>query len=230
MYTISYVSVSQGSVLYNELFLRHKCRVKDMNKHEALGTLSQFDSIFIEENRETDINEVCEFIMEVRKASNIPVWVMHPLELANKTKRIIYLQLGADGVIDVESDKDEFALMAKSVLLHYLRSKKTGSQTQIIYENGQIQLIPQNLSVSLEDGKEISLTKLEFLTIDYLHRHARQAVTYEEIYKNVWKDNARNRKYRVANLIFNLRKKIEKDVSKPNYIKTVRSKGYMLNI
>ncbi|MEO3972170.1 winged helix-turn-helix domain-containing protein, partial [Enterococcus faecium] len=33
-----------------------------------------------------------------------------------------------------------------------------------------------------------------------------------------------------ANVIFHLRKKIEQDVNKPQYIKTIRSKGYMLTV
>ena len=56
------------------------------------------------------------------------------------------------------------------------------------------------------------------------------AIKYEELYKNVWKDTANERKYRVANVIFHLRKKIEQDVNKPQYIKTIRSKGYMLTV
>ncbi|MDN3193933.1 winged helix-turn-helix domain-containing protein, partial [Enterococcus faecalis] len=63
-----------------------------------------------------------------------------------------------------------------------------------------------------------------------LFKHAGQTITYEELYKNVWKDTANERKYRVANVIFHLRKKIEQDVNKPQYIKTIRSKGYMLTV
>ena len=39
----------------------------------------------------------------------------------------------------------------------------------------------------------------------------------------------RMKKYRVANVIFHLQK-IEQDVNKPQYIKTIRSKGYMLTV
>lgn len=75
-----------------------------------------------------------------------------------------------------------------------------------------------------------SFNKIEFFTIEYLYKHAGQTITYEELYKNVWKDTANERKYRVANVIFHLRKKIEQDVNKPQYIKTIRSKGYMLTV
>ena len=75
----------------------------------------------------------------------------------------------------------------------------------------RLYLIAPNLSVCLGSGEEILLTN-------------------EELYKNVWKDTANERKYRVANVIFHLRKKIEQDVNKPQYIKTIRSKGYMLTV
>lgn len=81
--------------------------------------------------------------------------------------------------------------------------------------------------------QEVSLTKLEFQTISFLQENIGKAMSYEEIYQAVWQEKhtgspLENRQYRISNLIFHLRKKMEINNVHPNYIKTVRSKGYML--
>lgn len=91
------------------------------------------------------------------------------------------------------------------------------------------ELLPSNFSIVLQ-GKEISLTKLEFRTIEFLQSQQGVAVSYEEIYKNVWDEDGQGKQYRVSNLIFHLRQKIEEDTARPEYIKTIRSKGYMLKV
>ncbi len=92
-------------------------------------------------------------------------------------------------------------------------------------------LIAPNLSVYLGSGEEILLTKIGiFFTIEYLYKHAGQTITYEELYKKMSGKILRmNEKYRVANVIFHLRKKIEQDVNKPQYIKNNSLKRLYVN-
>ncbi|MFD2388371.1 winged helix-turn-helix domain-containing protein [Enterococcus rivorum] len=86
-----------------------------------------------------------------------------------------------------------------------------------------------NMSVLIE-GKEIELTKREFCMIHLLSSNPKTAFSYEEIYQSVWNEAYNNQKYKVANVIFRLREKIEKNTEKPIYIRTVRSRGYMLDV
>lgn len=240
MYTIGYISFTNKlSEQKMKAFNTMQCQVKLIKNEEiaqiAAGDnarLQVLDALIIEDYELNNINQICELIMNTRKHSSLPLWISASTQKANRTSRVICLQLGADGILDQNDETDESLLMVRNLLK---RVKEPDTLTEknpklVVSEIKQIQLIPQNLSVCFEDGKEVNLTKLEYLTMEYLHKNARQTMTYEEIYKNVWKDTYRNRKYRVSNLVFHLRQKIEIDIQKPQYIKTIRSKGYMLTV
>lgn len=210
------------------------CKKRKINQlfNSDNNLLDVLDTLIIEDTDLNNINWVCELIMTVRKQTTLPLWIFTTSKNENRTNRIVYLQLGADGIVDQGIELDESLLMMRNLMKRFKQRATLPaiSEQSILNETADFKLIPQNLSVCLEDGKEVNLTKLEFLTIEYLHKHARKTMTYEEIYKNVWKDNYCDRKYRVSNLVFHLRQKLEMDIEKPKYIKTIRSKGYMLNI
>ncbi|MGX7148291.1 winged helix-turn-helix domain-containing protein [Enterococcus ureasiticus] len=240
MYTIGYISVNEEiNEQYLEIFKTIQCHIYIIRKEEVAQLfesnskqLKRLDTLIIEESVLSNINWICELIMKIRKQTTLPIWIFGSSENLNRTNRIVYLQLGADGIIDRSDEIDESLLMMRNLLMRFKQREKfleIPKQT-FIDDAAEFKLVPQNLSVCLEDGIEVNLTKLEFLTIEYLHKHARKTMTYEEIYKNVWNDTYRNRKYRVSNLVFHLRQKIEMDIDKPKYIKTIRSIGYMLNI
>jgi DNA-binding response OmpR family regulator len=240
MYTIGYISLNNQMNAEQEKALSPlQCTVQAIDKKEIIQLFegkdclsNKIDTLIVEDEDFSNINWICEMIMYVRKQSDIPLWIVTSSDKVSKTSRIVYLQLGADGVIDYEHDLDETILVMRNLMNRFKQSRLQGTsqKNSLISSVEDFRLIPQNLSVCLEDGKEVNLTKLEFLTIEYLHKHARKTMTYEEIYKNVWNDTYKNRKYRVSNLVFHLRKKIEVDIEKPKYIKTIRSKGYMLNV
>ncbi|WP_236671864.1 winged helix-turn-helix domain-containing protein [Enterococcus sp. BWB1-3] len=224
------------SILDNQLY---KFRKLD---EEEFSDLSSLEGIVLEETSATDVSWVCNLLMKIREKSDVLVWVLSPNTAVPKTMRIVYLQLGADGVVDSSNDLDEFSLIVKNALeRHKMMEFSTIEGTQVINESDSVsrkkneaetnfELLPKNLSVRLKDGKEIDLTKLEFMTIQYLHKHAKETVTYEELYENVWKESGKLCKYRVSNMIFHLRRKIETDEKDPKYIKNVRSMGYKLVI
>lgn len=237
MCTIGYISLS------NKIEDKHKqtlgvlqCQIKVLGADNLMFVLNEeikanrLHSVIIEDSGVENINWTCETIMNFRKYSDIPLWIL-PVNDINNTNRIVYLQLGADGIIGYGGQLDESLLMIRNMMKRFRVSPSEGKTAQeMLSENAAFQLIPQNLSVCVENNKEVLLTKLEFLTIEYLHKHARTTKTYKEIYENVWKDSYQNKKYRVSNLFFHLRQKIERDIEKPKYIITIRSRGYMLNI
>ena len=98
-------------------------------------------------------------------------------------------------------------------------------------ENQKLELIERNNSVFLGGEKEVLLTHIEFRVLNTLYDHPKVTVSYEELYASVWKDNrVEDKSYRLSNIIFHLRKKMGVVPNTPEFIKTVRSKGYMLDI
>ena len=78
----------------------------------------------------------------------------------------------------------------------------------------------------LRDGEEISLTRLEYSTLVYLASNPGIVLTRTQIFEAVWNMESESCQSSVANVIYNLRKKIEPDSRKPIYIKTVLGMGY----
>lgn len=190
------------------------------------------DAFIIEESETVELKRTCELILELRRNFKALIWIV--CKTLTKTNKIVYLQLGADGVT-VEEEQEESILQFSNILNRMKDeqelSEEIGNNKRENTNKMQPELIQNNLSIVLE-GKEISLTRLEFQMISYLLDNFGEAVTYEELYGRVWKNDFGNEKdgtkqYRVSNLIFHLRKKLEVNPAHPNYIKTIRSKGYM---
>ncbi|HBG65137.1 MAG TPA: DNA-binding response regulator [Treponema sp.] len=81
-------------------------------------------------------------------------------------------------------------------------------------------------SCTLKRGSEkIPLSTKEYEVLDYLVHHAGEALSPENIYNNVWK-NQYGDFTAVAVYVQRLRKKIEPDPSHPQYITTMFGLGY----
>ena len=81
--------------------------------------------------------------------------------------------------------------------------------------------IKQNQRRVFQDGEEVSLTRLEYSTLVYLASNPGIVLTRTQIFEAVWNMESESCQSSVANVIYNLRKKIEPDSRKPTYIKTV---------
>nr|WP_236674834.1 winged helix-turn-helix domain-containing protein [Enterococcus sp. BWR-S5] len=93
-----------------------------------------------------------------------------------------------------------------------------------------VELLNDNRSVVIGGDREIGLTKLEYQLLELLFARDGKAVTYEEIHEDVWGKKQTFSRARIANLMFHLRQKMEVDPLYPKYVRTVRSKGYMLDL
>ena len=82
----------------------------------------------------------------------------------------------------------------------------------------------------LRDGKDVSLTRLEYNTLVLLASNPDIVLTRTQIFEAVWNMDSNSCHSSVVNVICNLRKKIEPDSKKPTYIKTVLGVGYKFDI
>ena len=82
----------------------------------------------------------------------------------------------------------------------------------------------------LRDGKDVSLTRLEYSTLALLASNPDIVLTRTQIFEAVWNMDSDSCHSSVVNVICNLRKKIEPDSKKPTYIKTVLGVGYKFDV
>lgn len=78
----------------------------------------------------------------------------------------------------------------------------------------------------LRNGIDISLTRLEYGTLVFLASNPNRVFTQSQIFEAVWNMDSDSCHSSVANVIYNLRKKIEPDSKNPTYLKTVLGIGY----
>ena len=90
--------------------------------------------------------------------------------------------------------------------------------------------IRQNQHRVFMDGEELNLTRLEYSTLVFLASNPGIVLTRTQIFEAVWNMDSNSCHSSVANVIYNLRKKIEPDCKKPTYIKTVLGVGYKFDV
>ena len=93
---------------------------------------------------------------------------------------------------------------------------------------GELVIIPGQHRV-LRQGKEVNLTNIEFRILYMLAIHQGITLSKEKIYNYVWNGEYLRDDSNITSHVRRLRKKIEDDPSRPEYIQTVRGIGYKMN-
>lgn len=228
-----------GIMQFSENDITKKIKKNLKNRYElsvieevmSENKLNKLQAIVAFENQLSDLTKLCEMILKVREQSDCHIYVISTTP--HDTGKIIYLRLGVDFVFTKSHHELEEILLVMNNTFSRNQKEVNRSINEEEQKNNleKILLIHNNFSVLIEGDREVALTRLEFQTLDLLAKKPKVAFSYDEIYQELYKEELEgNRKYRVANIIFHLRKKIEVSMSRPVYIKTVRSKGYMLDI
>lgn len=167
---------------------------------------------------------IYEQLLMVRSRSQAPMFIF--IKEAKIMNRMIWYQLGANIVFDQTVKPEEFAMILSNLFSCLKKNNvEVKPRKEVLF-----QFYPDRLSVRLPTGKECLLTRKEYLLLEYLKKKEQAGSTHEEIYQALWRDSVEGKAYRVSNLIFNLRKKIEPNATKPRYIQTIRTIGYRLQL
>lgn len=97
-----------------------------------------------------------------------------------------------------------------------------------IIQIGKLVIMPDQHRVLRQD-KEVNLTNIEFRILYVLAIHQGITLSKEKIYNFVWNGEYLQDDSNITSHVRRLRKKIEDDPSRPEYIQTVRGVGYKMN-
>lgn len=225
MYRIGYVKLSEINEEDYIHSIEKECSIEEINKNITSQQLETKDAIIIFSDNDNMIFAASELILKIREQSNAFVWIV--AQEMNNISKVVFLQLGADGTFDKEQSCDIFRLTIINTL-----KRRRGDHQDILEkmdeEPTSFTLDNRNQTMKIQ-GKPIApLTNLEYRTLQLLADNLNNTVTYKEIYETIWNQKYTNQKYKIANVMFHIRGKIEENTSNPVYIKTVRSKGYLL--
>ena len=159
---------------------------------------------------------------ELRKNSQIPIIVLS-VKGDEKTK-VEALDAGADDYITKPFGIDELLARVRATLRRTASDKKE----ETLFDVGDFSINLANYKVFVR-GAEIHLTPKEFELLTYLVKHHGKVLTHRTLLAAIWGGNFTEQPEYLRVFLGNLRKKIEPNLSKPQYILTEPWVGYRFN-
>lgn len=163
--------------------------------------------------------------LQIRKESKIPIII-----LSAKTEdadKILGLNVGADDYVTKPFNPLELVARVKSQLRRYTTLSSYGDEEGNVYEAGGL-LINDDLKKVIVDGEEVKLTPIEYNILLLLLKNKGKVYSINQIYENIWNDEAIGADNTVAVHIRHIREKIEINPKEPRYLKVVWGVGYKI--
>ena len=163
--------------------------------------------------------------LQIRKESKIPIII-----LSAKTEdadKILGLNVGADDYVTKPFNPLELVARVKSQLRRYTTLSSYGDEEGNVYEAGGL-LINVYLKKVIVDGDEVKLTTIEYNILLLLLKNKGKVYSINQIYENIWNEEAIGADNTVAVHIRHIREKIEINPKEPRYLKVVWGVGYKI--
>ena len=165
-----------------------------------------------------------ETIEEIRKEKSIPV-IMLSAKSEDEDK-IKGLNLGADDYVTKPFNPLELIARVNSCIRRYTKlGSAVNEGSKNIYASGEL-IIDDDLKKVTVDGKEVKLTPTEYNILKFLTKNKGKVYSIEQIYENVWEDEAYGAENIIAVHIRHIREKIEINPKEPKYLKVIWGIGY----
>ena len=164
--------------------------------------------------------------LKVRENSSIPIIILSAK--SEDADKILGLNIGADDYITKPFNPLELVARVKSQLRRYTQLGNLNQQEQDqVYKCGGLQINDDNKEVTV-DGEPIKLTPIEYNILLLLVKNAGKVFSIDEIYEQIWNEEAIGADNTVAVHIRHIREKIEINPREPKYLKVVWGVGYKI--
>jgi two-component system, OmpR family, KDP operon response regulator KdpE len=162
-----------------------------------------------------------EVTQRIREWTDVPVIVISVRD--SEEDKVAALDAGADDYLTKPFGTSELLARIRVALRH---SNKMESESAIYQNNGlTIDFIKREVRVN---DRPITLTPTEYNILKILVTHAGKVLTHHQLIKDVWGGNYEADSHLLRVNVSNLRRKIETDTLKPQYIITEPGVGYRL--
>ncbi|MCB0191727.1 MAG: response regulator transcription factor [Anaerolineae bacterium] len=168
--------------------------------------------------------ETCRELRIDPALADIPILFL--TALGRPEDRVAGLRAGADDYLTKPFNLEELQLRIKAILRRVQR--KPSAPTKALIEVNDLSLDRHSYTVTTP-YKESVLTPVEFELLYHLMTHPDEVFTSDRLLKEVWDYPSETGSPDLVRMhIKNLRKKVEKDPSKPCYILTIPRRGYTI--
>lgn len=162
--------------------------------------------------------------LKIREKHNIPIIILSAK--SEDADKILGLNIGADDYITKPFNPLELVARVKSHLRRYMQlGSTTIKESEAIYTVGGL-AINDDLKEVTVDGEPVKLTPIEYNILLLLVKHQGKVFSIDQIYENIWNENAVGVDNTVAVHIRHIREKIEINPKDPQYLKVVWGIGY----
>ncbi|UHR03497.1 response regulator transcription factor [Peptoniphilus sp. GNH] len=161
-------------------------------------------------------------ILKIREKNNIPLIILSAK--SEITDKIIGLNVGADDYITKPFNAIELIARVGSMIRRYTSLGAASQESNTIKIAG-VEINDKSKEVFV-DGKEVNLTPYEYKILYLLCKNKGKVFSSNEIYENVWEEEAHDVKKIISVHMSHLREKVEINPKKPDIIKSIYGMGY----
>ena len=162
--------------------------------------------------------------LKIREYSSIPIIILSAK--SEDADKILGLNIGADDYMTKPFNPLELVARVKSQLRRYTQLGSTArSDNQSEFRTGGL-VIRDDLKEVTVDGEKVKLTPIEYNILLLLVKNQGKVFSINQIYENIWNEEAIGADNTVAVHIRHIREKIEINPKEPRYLKVVWGVGY----
>lgn len=163
-------------------------------------------------------------IIKIREQKNIPIIILSAK--SEVTDKIIGLNVGADDYIVKPFNAVELIARVNSTIRRFTSLGSARIDTEV-YTVGRVE-IRDNAKEVYVDGNLVSLTPYEYKILLLLTKNKSRVFSSDEIYKEVWDEEAIDVRKVISVHVSHLRDKIEINPRKPDLLKSIYGMGYKI--
>ncbi len=163
--------------------------------------------------------------MKIRENSSIPIIFLSAK--SQDADKILGLNIGADDYITKPFNPLELVARVKSQLRRYTQLGNLTVENTQIYQAGGLVINDDTKEVTVDD-EGVKLTPIEYNILLLLVKNQGRVFSIQQIYENIWEEEAIGADNTVAVHIRHIREKIEINPKEPRYLKVVWGVGYKI--
>lgn len=162
--------------------------------------------------------------LKIREENPLPIIILSAK--SEDADKILGLNVGADDYVTKPFNPLELVARVKSQLRRYTRlGAAVNKESGHIYETGGL-TVNDDLKEVRVDGELVKLTPIEYNILLLLIKNQGRVFSINQIYENIWNEEAVAADNTVAVHIRHIREKIEINPREPRYLKVVWGLGY----
>lgn len=162
--------------------------------------------------------------LKIRENMSLPIIILSAK--SEDADKILGLNIGADDYMTKPFNPLELVARVKSQLRRYTQLGSTArSDNQSEFRTGGF-VIRDDLKEVTVDGEKVKLTPIEYNILLLLVKNQGKVFSINQIYENIWNEEAIGADNTVAVHIRHIREKIEINPKEPRYLKVVWGVGY----